>query len=175
MAGEDSRYTSWIRLQRCAACLGIGPCHAHHSTNGGTDSPDGPRSPKSFGGRRGKSQKAHDHHCIPMHHKCHANFHDKKGQFAGWTKEQQRAWQDEQVAAWRGLYETNVERHPQVTPARAQGKRKPVGEWPRERAALVEFVRDFGGERHHPPEVVQAVNDLADMIAARTAPFARST
>lgn len=91
MAGEDSDYLSYIRKQPCCACGGGSPCEAHHNSGGET----------STGRRRGLGEKAHDHDSMPLHIKCHADFHRGTGWFAGWDHAKRRAWQDhESLAHW---------------------------------------------------------------------------
>lgn len=105
MADEDRAYLQWIREQPCAACLGPPPCEPHHHTHGPTQSEWvlGSR-PKAERGARGMSQKAHDHYTIALHGRCHRQFHDGKGRFKDWTREQKRAWQDSAVAIHRACY-----------------------------------------------------------------------
>jgi hypothetical protein len=61
-------------------------------------------SSKSVGGRRGKGQRAHDHEAIPLHTKCHRQFHDAVGFCEGWSMASRRKWQDDQVITHRARY-----------------------------------------------------------------------
>jgi hypothetical protein len=163
MSGEDKVYIAWVRRQPCAACLGPGPCEPHHSTNGSTLSD----SPKAIGGRRGKGQRAHDHESLPLHMRCHRQFHDLKGPFEGWDKAFIREWQDAQVAEHRARYEAELERNPPPALPGAP-KRKPTGDAGRERAAILDLVRDYGAGRHLTPDAHAAACDIAELIEART-------
>src|SRR5688500_2316426 len=98
MALEDPAYLSHIRRQPCCACGGGPPCEAHHNSGGET----------SVGRRRGLGEKAHDHDSMPLHIKCHADFHRGTGWFAGWDHAQRRVWQDEQARLqWEAYAELN--------------------------------------------------------------------
>ena len=93
---RDLDYLAWVRTRPCAvrdllvlnAMLGIpfstnvctAPVEAHHA------------------GRRGLGQKADDNTAIPLCRRHHRELHDARGAFAGWTKAERRAWQDEQAA-----------------------------------------------------------------------------
>lgn len=88
MAGEDSAYLDWIRSHPCAVDrCGESAIHAHHRT-----------------GRKGMSQRAHDHQAMPLCWKHHRQLHDLAGFFAGWTGERLADWQDEQVAFYHGVF-----------------------------------------------------------------------
>lgn len=64
-----------------------GALHAHHA------------------GERGYGQKAPDETCIPLCHKHHHAWHGCLGVFAGWTKDERRAWSERQIAWVQGQYE----------------------------------------------------------------------
>jgi hypothetical protein len=99
----DKPFIQWLHSQPCA----MQPCgaavQAHHSTNAPAE-----RHGKSLGGRRGKSQRPDDAHAFALCLRHHAQFHDASGPFRDWTREKRRAWQDEQVAAYRDRYELEV-------------------------------------------------------------------
>jgi hypothetical protein len=100
----DKPYLQWLHSQPCA----MQPCgaavQAHHSTNAPAE-----HHGKSFGGRRGKSQRPDDAHAFALCLRHHAQFHDASGPFRDWTREKRRAWQDEQVTAYRASYEASLE------------------------------------------------------------------
>lgn len=85
MADEDPKWTNFIRSLPCAMCLTSEDVCAHHSTSHG----------------RGKSQRAHDHQTFPLCHTCHMNFHDRRGKFFHWTKEQRKLWERTLVSLYR--------------------------------------------------------------------------
>lgn len=74
------RDEAWLRFLRslpCAHCLRMPPSEAHHST----------------AGRFSLARKNSDHEAFPLCRQCHQDFHDAKGDFRTWTKEQRRTWQ----------------------------------------------------------------------------------
>jgi hypothetical protein len=101
---SDAKRLAWVRRQPCAVCATPGPNHAHHSTSGQS----GADGPKALGGRRGKGQKASDTETIALCIKHHANLHDLRGFFSGYTKNELRDWQDTQVRLHQARYEEHL-------------------------------------------------------------------
>jgi hypothetical protein len=106
MAGEDDAYLQWVRKRTCCACEAIAPSHPHHHTHGRSDACLGCHKPHHGAGQgtRGKGTRAHDHDVMPLCWKHHRQFHDATGHFQGWSREQRRAWQDEQTQACQEAY-----------------------------------------------------------------------
>ncbi len=78
-AGSDPAHLAWVRRQPCAVCGTTRNVEAHHPRLG-----------------NGMSRKAPDREAFPLcflHHQL--EFHQHRGFFAGWTKEQRRVWQRE--------------------------------------------------------------------------------
>lgn len=84
--GKDPAHLGHLHTLPCALVThpiaGATPCsrdlEVHHSTNG-----------------RGKSQRTDDRKAFPLCAKHHrAEFHERRGTFEGWTREQRREWQD---------------------------------------------------------------------------------
>lgn len=94
MAGEDSAYLDFVRRLECCACLGPGPCQAHHN--------DSARDAR--GRRRGKGQRAHDHDAMPLHMGCHGEFTERRGFCDGWTNKKREAWQRDMAAQTWALW-----------------------------------------------------------------------
>lgn len=82
MAGENPAYLAWLRKQPCCVkdckCT---PVQSHHCTGAGM------------------SLRAHDQHAMPLCWIHHNDFHDLRGPFKWWMKEQRKLWQRMQ-AAW---------------------------------------------------------------------------
>lgn len=108
MANEDPPYSNWLRRRPCQACGGPGPCEVHHSTVGDTVAPGERRPSKSVGAKRGKSQRSHDAFGISLHTRCHANFHEVRGFFSGFTQTDLREWQEKRVEENRAAYELEL-------------------------------------------------------------------
>lgn len=170
MAGEDPIYLNWLRSQPCAAPE---PCNRrcfdpHHSTNGSTVSPDELPRGKQLGGRRGKGQRAHDHFAFSLCKKHHDDFHDEAGVFAGWTKAQRRAWQDEQVRLHRARYAGHVENNPRavaVEQAVVRGRRKQATS--RNDAGLekaLEMLETYMADRRHSADAVEALDGFRVLL-----------
>lgn len=87
MAGEDDKYLMWIRLQPCSQCGAPPPSHPHHHT-----------------ARRPYGKRAHDHDSMPLCMKCHRKFHDARGPFEGWARDDRNRWQSALVEALRASY-----------------------------------------------------------------------
>lgn len=87
MALENKAYLDWIRSQPCFVCDRGAPSHAHHHT-----------------GRRGLSQRAHDHDAMPLCHDCHRTFHAAAGRFRHLNNAERLALQDSAVAHYRAIY-----------------------------------------------------------------------
>lgn len=101
MANESCHrdYRAWLLRQPCACQPCVLPVVIHHSTVGATE----PHA-KSLGGRRGKGQRASDAEGIAVCNRHHANFHDLRGYFEGWEKQQLRDWQNGQVERLTRLF-----------------------------------------------------------------------
>lgn len=82
-AGSDPAHLAWIRSQPCCWCGISTAIEAHHSTVG-----------------RGLSRKSGDREAMPLCWMHHAQFHCHTGPFAGWTKAQRRAFQNEMVSRY---------------------------------------------------------------------------
>ncbi len=105
MAHEDREYCAWLlRTQPCVFCEGSRPTEIHHHTSGSTVAPGARPTGKQLGGKRGKSQRAHDHFGMPAHIRCHAKFHTECAE----SGDDRRAWQDAQVERLRAAYEEYV-------------------------------------------------------------------
>lgn len=102
--GRDTRYLRLVRRLPCvvvgiATMAGMpctGPTHAHHA-----------------GRRPGVALKAPDDTAIPLCHHHHAEWHDLRGYFLGWTKTQRRQWSDEQIAATRAELSVDANGNPE--------------------------------------------------------------
>lgn len=97
MAGEDPKYTAFLKEQPChlaehGGC--IGAVHVHHAQ-----------------GRKGLGTTNHDHTGKPLCWQHHINErHPLKGYFARWVKAQIREWEERTSAHYRRLY-LGVEPH----------------------------------------------------------------
>jgi hypothetical protein len=173
VADDRPEYRAFLmgRPCRCQPC--IAPVIVHHNTFGDVHAGDRPLPPKALGGKRGKGQRASDTEGMSLCHRHHGQLHSLTGYFAGWDKSKLRDWQNAQVAALQAEYEAHLEKNPPpAMPAPPKRSAARSGDWSTERAALVEYVRDFAGQRHLTPDAVAAVSDLAEVIAARPTPFA---
>lgn len=89
MAGEDKKYTGWLRTQACRGCdRHLESISPHHSTGGG----------------KGMSTRNHDHTAMPMCSDCHAELHQFKGRFKAMTRHMRDRWQKDQVDYLRRIY-----------------------------------------------------------------------
>lgn len=158
MANESSQkaYRAWLLMQPCACQPCVLPVVIHHSTVGATEA-----HAKSLGGRRGKGQRASDAEGISLCNRHHANFHDLRGFFAGWEKQQLRDWQNGQVERLQRLYAMAYPEplSPTATPSRATRKRIGAG-W------TVATVRDWCRKEAHvrPAAAADALTELANLI-----------
>jgi len=180
----DARYASWIRQQPCALCLGPGPCHAHHHTEGLTYDPETERPRKALGGKRGKSQKADDVFLMPLHLRCHKHVHEFTGPCSDWSQEKRRTWQDDQVKQHRHRYAMQCP-EPAARPGRtirklsdAEGKRAFLGidvahesAAERERGRIVSWLRDKAGARHLKVNEAAVLTDAASELEQQTGEF----
>ncbi len=168
MAGEDPAYMAHLRTQQCQApvpCVMLsGP--PHHSTNGSTLGEGERPTGKQLGGRRGKSQTAHDHHAFALCVRHHRQFHDESGPFAGWTKEQRRDWQDDEVRKARNRY---AEECPEAATPQPGGATRPrANPAQRERLRIASWLRDRAGARHLKPNESALLVDAASELEAMT-------
>lgn len=89
MAGEDREYVRKVHWLPCMAReLGgcDGPIQAHHASE------------------QGMARKSHDHQCASLCRSHHLyQWHERKGSFAGWSKDQRAEWEREAVARTQEL------------------------------------------------------------------------
>jgi hypothetical protein len=195
MADDLPHYKAFILRQECAVVPDIAPCvlpaEPHHHTRAPTHPPWVP-PPKGVGGMRGKSQRASDYYLLPLCLVHHNDLHDATGPFRDWDKEQRRAWQDEQVQRFRGLYEAELERTGEVVPEETNWKpaekrpsrlrrRRPVDRGRAdsapadaitaaviaERNSIVDAVQELAAEARHKPGEHAVLIDVIDIIKAR--------
>lgn len=162
----DSRYASWIRQQPCALCLGPGPCHAHHHTEGLTYDPEMERPRKALGGKRGKSQKADDVFLMPLHLRCHKHVHEFTGPCSDWSQEKRRAWQDDQVKQHRARYAMTSPAPAVPEPGRPAVRRAPRATGSVRLSSVLDYITTWSGKRHLAPDTVQALSDLQNDLSA---------
>ncbi len=168
MAGEDKRYTDWLRKQPCARCETEFRIEVHHPLWGTTYSPELPRPPKAIeGARKGKGQKSHDHYGLPLCIKCHIpGIHRGGGSFEGMTPDEREAWEREQIPIYRNRYAMQSPEPFGALPARVgKAKRARIGEgW------TVPLVLDLLQKeaRHRPGEVAAALTGIVELIERDT-------
>ena len=89
---KDPAHLAKLRTMHCAgdwlgACgapdFCSGPIEAHHRTGAGL------------------ALKASDHEAFPLCQKHHRDFHDSKGVFRSWTKQEKKEWQAKMVERYR--------------------------------------------------------------------------
>lgn len=88
---RDTEYMLRVKQLPCCAyapsdpaCYSAGKViHAHHA------------------GQRAGGRKADDDTCIPLCEEHHRNWHDARGRFYGWTRDQRRTWADARIAETR--------------------------------------------------------------------------
>ena len=85
----DLEYLEWLRRQPCCS-----PYCEHNPRDRSH-----PHHHRHMGAGAGK--KAPDRFAMPLHWRCHRDFHDLQGAFRGWDRERLTAWQDEQVRIHR--------------------------------------------------------------------------
>lgn len=159
MAGELPEYSSWIRKQACAGCLGPGPCDPHHAHCGTTYDPDERPPAKSAGPKRGRGQRSHDKWLIPMHVRCHRQFTDSSGPYRDWNNERRDAWERDQVRIHRERYAMQAPEP--VVPARATTRRsRAPSSWTV--GAVLDLLRKEA--RHRPADVAAALTEVADLV-----------
>lgn len=94
--GGDAAYLRFVRSLGCCApgCTALRASEAHHRTGAGL------------------ALKAHDRETMPLCGPmgCHQDFHDGRGAFRGWTREERAAWQDAQIRTTQVMYEQGRER-----------------------------------------------------------------
>jgi hypothetical protein len=166
LAGELPAYSGWIRKQRCAGCLGPGPCDPHHAHCGTTYDPDERPPTKSAGPKRGRGQRSHDKWLIPMHMRCHRQFTDSSGPYRDWNNERRDAWERDQVRIHRERYA--AEASPAAASDTATSRRVPrkrVGSgW--SVATIRDWLRKEAPTR--PAPVADALTELANLIEEDT-------
>jgi hypothetical protein len=174
MAGESPHYVAWVLAQPCALQPCVAATECHHSTNASTLGAGEEPSGKRLGGRRGKGQRGHDDQSFPLCFRHHKQFHDGSGPFAGWDKQERRAWQDQQVRLHRDRYEAHLDKNPPLSapaPKASKGGNSALAIANRERGEIVEWLRKRAGERRLSPEVFQELSDRADELEAMTSPL----
>lgn len=164
MAGEEKRYTDWVRQQPCAACETRLRIEPHHSLYGTTYSPEGTKPAKSIeGARKGMAQRSHDYFALPLCMKCHIpGIHKLGGFFAGWSRDEANAWEAKQVGIHRRRYAMQAPvpvPMPTATSSRTARKRT-LGSWTV--PTVVDLMRKEA--RHRPADVSAAFTELADLI-----------
>lgn len=166
MAGEDARYTAWIRTQPCAACGTTLQVEPHHALSGTTYSPEAPRPAKAIpGARKGKSQRSHDHFCIPLCIKDHEpGFHQGHGYFEGWSPRERDDWEMAQVGIHRNRFAMQCpEPIASGTATSSRTTRKRSAGSP-ERDRVIEQIESWAGARrlkdHEHQLLADLVNDL---------------
>lgn len=167
MASErvHADYRAWLLRQPCACQPCIAPVIVHHSTIGETE-----RHEKSRGGRRGKGQRASDASGIAICNRHHSNFHDLRGYFAGWEKQQLRDWQNEQVERLTRLF---AMAHPEpIAAVHATGKpdkptrKSTTSSASSERSRIVRVILARAAERRHLPDQHALLSELAEYVAS---------
>ncbi len=89
--GSDPAYLRWIRTLPCcvAEMEGAGPCEGRMEAN-------------HAGRKPGMGLKCSDHETLAKCSRHHRMWTDHAGVFAGWTKEERRAWADVEILwTWR--------------------------------------------------------------------------
>jgi hypothetical protein len=86
MAGEERKYSEWIKRQPCHQCDRGPRSHQHHVTG------------------EGLALRAHDFLSMPLCHRCHMAFHSLNGPFKGWDKARCAQWQQEAVVHYRSRF-----------------------------------------------------------------------
>lgn len=157
MAREDPAYCAWLLRQPCVFCGGPRPTEIHHHTAGSTVAPGARPTGKQLGGKRGKSQRAHDHFGMPAHLRCHAKFHTECEE----SGDDRRAFQDAEVARLRREYEEEQALKGEPLPTRDEaGKELGVdilaggSTDPRELAATLASVHQLSPQAEHDVERV---------------------
>ena len=179
MAGDLAHYRAWLLRQPCACAPCVAPVEIHHHTSAPTFAP-GEKPPKVIDAKRGKGQRSSDFYGLPLCPRHHTGeLHRLKGYFAGWSGEQIRAWQDEQVERLRALYEAWVEQHPEpaMPSAQRRGRTAPTTGDPltaariagrtEERRGIVELLRDLMGKRHVNADQVAILDEVRALVEAR--------
>jgi hypothetical protein len=179
MADDLPHYRAWLltRPCRCAPC--VAAVEVHHPRHSPTYAPDA-KPEKALGGKPGKGQRASDYYGIPICYRDHRNLHALKGFFQGWSGEQLRAWQDEQIEQLHAEYEAYLERNPHLAPeASREGHRGVKKPGPRaandavtkavlaERNAIITALQRLAGEARHKPGEHQVLCDAIEIIEAR--------
>lgn len=167
MAGEDKRYTDWLRTQPCARCQTEFRIEVHHPLWGTTYSPELPRPAKAIeGARKGKGQKSHDHYGIPLCIKDHVpGIHRGGGSFSGMTPDDREAWEREQIALHRQRYAMQSP-EPIAPAARTAPRRAPRASGSVRLSSVLDYITTWSGKRHLAPDTVQALSDLQNDLSA---------
>lgn len=165
MAGEDKRYTDWIRTQPCTACATSLRIEPHHALYGTTYSPEETKPAKAIeGARKGMAQRSHDYFSIPLCMKCHIpGIHKLGGFFAGWSRERANAWEEEQVGIHRRRYAMQSP-EPISPPSRSKRARSVGAGW--SVAGIRDWLRKEAPTRQ--AAVADAYTELANLIEEDT-------
>jgi hypothetical protein len=78
----DAPYLRFVRLLACCSCGRPAPSEASHVTLSAN--------------QKGTGMKVSDAQCVPHCRRCHREFEERRGRFAGWSR--QERWS--QAAAW---------------------------------------------------------------------------
>lgn len=91
-AGDFPAHRRLISSMDCVACGRPGPCDPHHI-----------RGPQI-----GMGQKSSDRDVVPIHRRCHDDWHDARGFCAGWSKTERHAWERRTVEPYREIFDFPV-------------------------------------------------------------------
>jgi hypothetical protein len=178
VADDLPQYKAWLLRQPCACAPCIAAVVVHHHTNGQTHAPDA-APPKALGGKRGKSQRASDYYGLPICHAHHGQLHDLRGFFKGWSGDELRAWQDQQVRYHRERFEAELEgREAPAAPERRAGKPAMRGaDWwaagaNAERGTIARMLRRAAAQARLLPDAAAALNDQAQLLEEIAEPLA---
>jgi hypothetical protein len=162
MAGEDPRYTSYLRKQPCAKCFQGWGIEVHHPLWATTYSDEEARPAKAIpNAKKGKGQRCHDHFALPLCLKCHVpGIHEGGGHFSGMSVEEREAWEREQIPLHRNRYAMQCP-SPAVPSMPSPAKRKRIGSgW------TVAGIRDWCRKeaRIRPAAAADALTELANLL-----------
>jgi hypothetical protein len=167
MAGEDPRYTAFLRKQPCAKCFQGWGIEVHHPLWATTYSDEEARPAKAIpNAKKGKGQRCHDHFALPLCLKCHVpGIHEGGGHFSGMSVEEREAWEREQIPVHRNRYAMQCP-EPIASPTPAGGaKRKRVGDgWTV--SMVIDWLRKEAPTR--PAPVAAALDELRGLIEKDT-------
>jgi hypothetical protein len=95
--GDDAARLAFCRRLPCVVGPRFGRCRRridpHHMTGG------------KGAQKRGKSQKVSDRNTLPLCRRHHDDFHAGRGIFLGWTDEQRRVFQEDEIERLNRVYD----------------------------------------------------------------------